>query len=67
MVMIRLQEQLKQQQLMMAASAHQKQNGGEGGGGEEGPGGVQSKMDPEAGGQPTVGEGETQMPTEEGP
>ena len=64
MVMMRLQEQMRMQQLMMAASKTQKQNGG---GAEEGPGGVQSEMNPDTGANPPVNEGETQMPTEMGP
>mgnify|MGYP001568897377 CR=1 FL=1 len=62
MVMLRMQEQMRMQQLMMAASKSQKQNGG----GEEGPGGVESEMNPDTGANPPVSEGETQMPTEQG-
>ena len=65
-VMMRLQEQMRMQQLMMAAQKTQKQNGGEGGE-EEGPGGVESEMNPDTGAGPQVSENETQMPTEMGP
>ena len=65
MVMMKLQEQMRMQQLMMAASATQKQNGG--GGEEEGPGGTPTTMNPDTGAGPQVSEGETQLPTEQGP
>lgn len=65
LMMLRLQEQMKQQALMMAAS--KSQGGGPGGGKEEGPGGVQSQMNPDTGGNPPVGEGENITSDELGP